>query len=113
MEHGNVSGLYRPDADDSEEPSSFRWDAHYVTGLTDVDAQHRHLVHVLNQLGGLLTRPERPSSGEVEAIFADLAAYAVYHFEEEEAPWASPIAKPSSFRFLPKPAPSSTAPSPP
>ena len=85
MEHADVPGLYRPDASDGEEPSSFRWDAHYVTGLTDVDAQHRHLVHVLNQLGALLTRPERPSIAEVEAIFAELAAYAVYHFEEEEA----------------------------
>ena len=85
MEQTNATATYRPADASAAEPSSFQWDAHYVTGLPDVDDQHRHLVDVLNQLGGLLTRPEGATIGEVEAIFSELAAYAVYHFEEEEA----------------------------
>ena len=67
------------------EPASFLWDAHYVTGLAGVDEQHHRLVDVINQLGAALTRPHGATIAEVETIFGELAAYAVYHFCEEEA----------------------------
>lgn len=63
---------------------SFHWDKHFVTGLVEVDKQHHHLVDVINQFGELLTRPEGVAFGDMEQVFAELAAYAQYHFSEEE-----------------------------
>ncbi len=63
---------------------SFHWDNHFVTGLTDVDDQHHHLVDVINQFGDLLTQPEDVPFDAIEKTFGELAAYAQYHFTEEE-----------------------------
>jgi len=63
---------------------SFIWDDHFVTGLTEVDKQHHHLVDVINQFGELLTQPEGFAFGDIEKIFGELAAYTQYHFKEEE-----------------------------
>ncbi len=63
---------------------SFIWDDHYVTNLTEVDKQHHHLVDVINQFGELLTQPENIPFDKVETVFGELAAYAQYHFAEEE-----------------------------
>jgi hemerythrin len=64
---------------------SFHWDKHFVTGLTDVDDQHHHLVDVINQFGELLTQPEGVPFDAIEKVFGELAAYAQYHFTEEES----------------------------
>jgi hemerythrin len=64
---------------------SFIWDKHFVTGLTEVDEQHHHLVDVINQFGGLLTRPEGATFDDIEKVFGELAAYTKYHFAEEES----------------------------
>lgn len=63
---------------------SFHWDKHFVTGLAKVDEQHHHLVDVINQFGDLLIQPEGAAFNEIEKIFGELAAYAQYHFAEEE-----------------------------
>ncbi|MDP1635983.1 MAG: bacteriohemerythrin, partial [Gallionellaceae bacterium] len=63
---------------------SFVWDEHFVTGLEAVDNQHHHLVDVINQFGELLTQPENIPFDKVETVFGELAAYAQYHFAEEE-----------------------------
>jgi len=63
---------------------SFIWDDHFVTGLTEVDKQHHYLVDVINQFGELLTQPENIPFDKVETVFGELAAYAQYHFAEEE-----------------------------
>ncbi|MFZ2161087.1 MAG: diguanylate cyclase [Sideroxyarcus sp.] len=63
---------------------SFIWDDHFVTGLTEVDKQHHYLVDVINQFGDLLTQPENIPFDKVETVFGELAAYAQYHFAEEE-----------------------------
>jgi diguanylate cyclase (GGDEF)-like protein/hemerythrin-like metal-binding protein len=63
---------------------SFIWDEHFVTGLTEVDKQHHHLVDVINQFGDLLTQPEGIPFDKIETVFGELAAYAQYHFAEEE-----------------------------
>lgn len=65
--------------------NSFVWDKHFVTGLTEVDIQHHHLVDVINQFGGLLTRPEGATFDDIEKVFGELAAYTKYHFTEEES----------------------------
>ncbi|MBL0211573.1 MAG: bacteriohemerythrin [Holophagaceae bacterium] len=63
---------------------SFRWDKHFITGLEEVDKQHHHLVDVINQFGELLMRSEGVTFTEIERVFGELAAYAQYHFSEEE-----------------------------
>ncbi len=64
---------------------SFLWGKHFVTGLTEVDKQHQHLVDVINQFGELLTQPEGASFDDIEKVFGKLAAYAQYHFAKEES----------------------------
>ncbi|MGE5757873.1 MAG: GGDEF domain-containing protein [Sideroxydans sp.] len=63
---------------------SFQWGKHFVTGLAEVDKQHHHLVDVINQFGELLTQPEGATFDVIERVFGELAAYAQYHFTEEE-----------------------------
>ena len=63
---------------------SFHWDKHFVTGLSEVDQQHQHLVGIINQFGGLLAE-NKVAFNDLEEVFAKLADYARYHFQEEEA----------------------------
>ncbi len=61
---------------------AFTWSPLFETGLADVDAQHRRLVELVNQLG------EDANSGSPEKIdqtIGALAEYTVYHFQCEEA----------------------------
>ncbi len=62
---------------------SFHWDKHFLTGLSDVDQQHHHLVDIINQFGDLLSSNELEFS-DVESIFSELSDYTHYHFQEEE-----------------------------
>ncbi len=64
--------------------SAFKWEECFVTGLTTVDEQHRHLVSVVNHFGELLIQPQEPTATELETIFRQLANYTLYHFQEEE-----------------------------
>lgn len=64
---------------------SFIWDKHFVTGLEEVDKQHHHLVDVINQFGELLTKHEGAAFSDIEEVFGELAAYAEYHFADEES----------------------------
>ncbi len=64
---------------------SFHWDEHFVTGLAEVDKQHHHLVDVINQFGELLMQSEGVAFDDIERVFGELAAYAKYHFTEEES----------------------------
>ena len=63
---------------------SFRWDNCFITGLAEVDEQHHHLVDVINRFGDLLTQREGATAEDIEQVFGELAAYAEYHFREEE-----------------------------
>ncbi len=64
--------------------SLFNWNEDFETGLPAIDAQHRHLVDLLNRFGDHISRDD-PSPEEVSSVLSDLADYAVYHFREEEA----------------------------
>jgi hemerythrin len=64
---------------------AFQWNPCFITGLTEVDEQHHHLVHVINRFGNLVMQEEGASARELEAVFDELASYAQYHFTEEEA----------------------------
>lgn len=64
---------------------SFQWAPWFLTDLPSVDEQHHQLVDVINRLGTLLTRSSGYTPQEVEVVFGELADYAAYHFQEEEA----------------------------
>ncbi len=62
---------------------SFHWDKYFITGLSEVDKQHHHLVDIINQFGDLLAE-NNVQMRDVDRLFGQLADYAVYHFQEEE-----------------------------
>lgn len=62
---------------------AFHWDENYVTGLPDVDRQHRYLVELINQFGILLSE-NRESYADIEKLFAELGEYSQTHFQDEE-----------------------------
>jgi len=63
----------------------FPWDNNFNTGLAEVDAQHRRLVGLINQLASHLALGL--DKIELERIFDELVAYTDYHFSTEEAIW--------------------------
>ena len=62
---------------------SFHWDSNFLTGLSEVDEQHHHLVDIINQFGDLLAKDELVFD-DIKATFKKLFSYAHYHFKEEE-----------------------------
>jgi hemerythrin len=64
---------------------SFHWDQHFETGLEKVDLQHHQLVDLINRFGESLSQVENLATSKIESLFGELAAYAQYHFGEEEA----------------------------
>ena len=62
---------------------SFHWGTHFVTGLTEVDEQHQHLVDIINQFSSMLAENVIHVE-DVDRLYNQLADYAVYHFQEEE-----------------------------
>ena len=59
------------------------WDASFATGVSEVDEQHMILVHTLNEASIKLASDN--GLNHLEQITQDLLAYALYHFETEEA----------------------------
>ncbi len=65
--------------------NAFEWDDCFRTGLDRVDEQHHELVSSMNRFGELLTQPDGSKPDEIERVFAELADYSKFHFEEELA----------------------------
>jgi len=61
----------------------FHWDATFQTGSGVVDAQHRQLINIINEFGGLLAR-EVPGKNDIERVCSALMDYTNHHFKEEE-----------------------------
>jgi hemerythrin len=61
---------------------AFEWSHLFETGLTDVDAQHRQLVELLNELADQLDGDE---PGRIDHLLGELAQYTVHHFQCEES----------------------------
>lgn len=61
--------------------SAFLWNAYFETGVAEVDAQHRHLVDLLNHFGNEI---DSSTSANIDAALKDLTEYTVYHFNSEE-----------------------------
>ena len=62
---------------------SFHWDDCFVTGLDEVDDQHRHLVDIINQFGSQVA-DNQVNIDALDHLYQQLSDYAVYHFREEE-----------------------------
>ena len=63
----------------------FPWNDRFNTGLPEIDAQHRVLVGLLNELAGhIVSVTDFP---DLNRILAELADYTVYHFASEDALW--------------------------
>lgn len=63
----------------------FPWNENFDTGIALIDLQHKKLVCLLNQLASHLAyQSDIPT---LTVVFKDLADYAAYHFQTEEAIW--------------------------
>lgn len=63
----------------------FPWDENFNTGILLIDEQHRCLANMLNKLSNHMAY--RSDLSGLGTILAELADYAVYHFESEEKIW--------------------------
>ncbi len=63
----------------------FPWHDSFNTGLLKIDEQHQRLVQLLNLLASHMAfQSDIPA---LNVVFYELADYAVYHFQTEEAIW--------------------------
>ncbi len=60
------------------------WSSRFVTGLELVDEQHHRLVDLINTFGELCANHATVAREQLEAVVAELAAYAATHFADEE-----------------------------
>lgn len=63
----------------------FPWSDSFNTGIPKIDEQHQRLVQLVNHLASKLAHQE--DNLALNQVFDDLGAYAVYHFQTEEAIW--------------------------
>lgn len=59
------------------------WNEKLLTGVAEIDEQHRMLINMLNEANRCLTA--RNKHNRLENLIRDLMSYALYHFETEEA----------------------------
>ena len=64
---------------------TFVWDHNFITGVEDVDAQHRVLVDLFNELSATFSSADGNRDAVLTETFARLLAYTEYHFRDEEA----------------------------
>jgi len=58
------------------------WSDEYSVNVAQLDAQHRHLVGLINGLAEVMKRGSNP--GELSALLEDLLQYTNFHFDCEE-----------------------------
>jgi two-component system, NtrC family, sensor kinase len=63
---------------------AFVWNRLFFTGIESIDAQHRRLVDITNELGDLALGGEEISEGRMQILFKQLSDYAREHFHDEE-----------------------------
>lgn len=66
----------------SQKIEAFVWSDKLVTGIAEVDSQHKHLVELINKVGDLCV--EGADSAQIHPVLDELMRYAVYHFDTEE-----------------------------
>jgi hemerythrin len=63
---------------------AFTWNQAFFTGIESIDAQHRGLVDIANELGDLALTGDEMSEGRMQILFKQLSDYAREHFGDEE-----------------------------
>ncbi|AEH45924.1 hemerythrin-like metal-binding protein [Thermodesulfatator indicus DSM 15286] len=63
--------------------SFIKWQDEFLTGVSQIDAQHQQLIETLNRLHVLL-RNKNPSKEEIDSVLNFLTQYTVDHFGTEE-----------------------------
>ncbi len=63
----------------------FPWNPNFETRISEVDEQHKQLVHLLNQLAAHFAHRSEPL--KLNEVFTELANYADFHFQSEEKIW--------------------------
>jgi hemerythrin len=63
---------------------AFVWNEYFTTGLERVDREHHRLVVLINQLGDAMINGAVREPQSLQAVFGQLADYALHHFAEEE-----------------------------
>jgi len=58
------------------------FDDAFLTGVTEIDSQHRNLIDLVNEAGNNLTAHSSPK--QLKLIAQELLSYAIYHFQTEE-----------------------------
>jgi len=61
------------------------WSENLVTGIPEIDEQHKRLVYLVNVLATNVAN--QPDINYLNYIFTELAEYAMYHFQTEENVW--------------------------
>ncbi|MDK9718133.1 MAG: bacteriohemerythrin [Trichlorobacter sp.] len=85
-----MNGIQRLNETQDKKIDIFPWDDNFNTGLPLVDQQHRRLVELLNLLASNVAFGT--GAEVIDRIFDELADYAVYHFDSEEAIWREHLA---------------------
>ena len=57
------------------------WSEHFETGVASVDAQHRRLIELANELGEAIVEKDE---SRCDHFCAELGRYALEHFADEE-----------------------------
>lgn len=68
----------------TEEFEIFPWNENLMTGISQIDDEHKIIVNLINKLANDLTQDKE---FEVEDTFNELALYAEFHFKNEEKIW--------------------------
>jgi len=68
-----------------EAVTSFQWGVAFITGIEEVDRQHKQLVDLINRFSQMLLDEGKVSMTAANRLFAELIDYTSYHFREEEA----------------------------
>ena len=69
----------------SNTPEILPWSEKYLTGIPEIDEQHKRLVHLVNLLATSITN--QPDISYMNYIFTELTEYSMYHFQTEEDIW--------------------------
>ncbi|MCF7936779.1 MAG: bacteriohemerythrin [Synergistales bacterium] len=67
----------------------FNWNDSFLTGIEEVDRQHKQLVDLVNDLGELAMSGEAPDEQEFSAAIDAMVDYTHVHFRDEEELMAS------------------------
>lgn len=58
------------------------WNASLTTGVSSMDVQHRHLVHLIETFDTLCAQGQ--TRGALDELLPELQSYIAHHFSEEE-----------------------------